>query len=446
MRDEALIKRFAGFLARLLSVFNQDQCAVRASGLAFATLLALVPLTALLFSLFSALGTFSGIVESLQTLIVRMLVPTQQEEIIKYVSQFVENTRPLGVVGLLFFLATSVLLLIAIQNTFDAVWGSRARTNPLRRFVTYASILIVGSFLASIIFNLVGMLNPFTEKLFPGNRVAVNDFLLGVLPPLLVFVALFLLIRFIPSGRVITASALLGAAVGAVLWEVSRIVFIIWITYVIKLSIIYGSLAVIPIFLIWLYLAWMIVLLSIEVTYVHQHRKHFWQGTPVAELQPAEILQCGFELFLFIARNFHQGAAAPTAEKLADELALTVRDIKFLTDRFAAGNLIITTGERKRRFVPSRGLDSISAEDVLVSLLGSLKRQDDFKLPSFPLYQQIVDAALESVRGKSIRDILAIEFQEADADTSPAADPIIPLHQKLLSRLTGRLRFRKTPK
>ena len=98
MRDGAFFKRFAGFLTRLISVFNKDQCAVRASGLAFATLLALVPLTALLFSLFSALGTFSGIVESLQTLIVRMLIPTRQEEIIKYINQFVENTRPLGVV------------------------------------------------------------------------------------------------------------------------------------------------------------------------------------------------------------------------------------------------------------------------------------------------------------------------------------------------------------
>ena len=103
-----------------------------ASGLAFASLLALVPISALLFSLFSGFGAFTSIVESIQAFLIRILVPTQQEEILTYVSRVVENTSGLGVFGLVFFLITSVFLLAGIQRTFDLVWGTVSKRNAVR--------------------------------------------------------------------------------------------------------------------------------------------------------------------------------------------------------------------------------------------------------------------------------------------------------------------------
>ena len=109
-------------LKRVFQEFRKDQCLVRASGLAFASLIALVPLSALLFSLFSSVGSFTDLIENLQGFLIRQLVPASQEEIMVYVRRFVENTRALGVIGLLFFLVTSVFLLSTIRNTFNAVW------------------------------------------------------------------------------------------------------------------------------------------------------------------------------------------------------------------------------------------------------------------------------------------------------------------------------------
>ena len=282
------VRKFVRYIRRLSREFQRDQCLIRAASLAFASLLAMVPLSALLFSLFSALGTFTEVLENMQSFLFTQLVPASQDEIMAYIQRFVENTRALGAVGLLFFLITAIFLLNTIQSTFNALWGSRILKNSLRRLATYASVLIVGSFLFSIGLNLAGMLRSLVSGRTVQEISKTLSVLTEVLPSIFIFFALLLMIILIPSGRVRFFSALLGAVVGAVLWEAARRIFFFWVTYVIRLSIVYGSLAVMPIFLIWLYVAWTIVLLSLEVAFVHQHRQLGWLGKRLEQISPAE--------------------------------------------------------------------------------------------------------------------------------------------------------------
>ena len=256
MRIPGLFKNVFGILARLWREFNRDQCPVRASALAFASLLALVPVSALLFSLFSGFGAFTSIVESIQEFLIRILIPTRQDEILTYVNRFVDNTRGLGVLGLIFFLITSVLLLAGIQRTFDAVWGGISKQNTIGKVATYLSALVVGSFLLSIGLNLAGVLRSSVTQIFSGESDWFQDVFIRIFPGVFLFAALFFMIRFIPAGRVASSSALVGAVAGAALWEITRGIFVFWVSYVIRLSVIYGSLAVVPIFLIWIYLVW----------------------------------------------------------------------------------------------------------------------------------------------------------------------------------------------
>lgn len=406
-------------MVRLWREFNRDQCAVRASGLAFASLLALVPVSALLFSLFSALGTFSGLVESIQAFLLRILVPTQQEEILSYVNQFVDNTRRLGVFGLLVFLVTSILLLAAIQRTFDAVWGTASRKNPLSKVATYMSILIVGSFIMSLGLNIAGVVNSFVSSILPEDSRWLPEFLVRAVPVVFLFGALFFMIRFVPAGPVRSKSALIGAVVGSVLWEIARSLFMFWANYVIRLSVIYGSLAVIPIFLVWLYLAWMIVLLSLEVAYVHQHRKHRGEGKAVWELEPAELLRSGFGLYLFIAREFANGNGAPTTGVLSHALSLTERDVRYLVGKFTNAGLLIATSGKHHGYVPSRALDSIHAEDVMSCVFGSVSPNEGPDVHAEPLYRNMTGGAIDSIKGTTIKDVIADEMKtpEIDSDT-----------------------------
>jgi membrane protein len=410
------LQRFGRYLRRLVREFQRDQCPIRAASLAFTTLLALVPLFALLFSLVSALGTFSEVLENLQSFLFQQLVPTSQEEIMAYIQRFVENTRALGVVGLLFFLITAVFLLNTIQSTFDALWGSRTQKNSLRRLATYVSVLIVGSFLFSIGLNLAGMF----RTLLGGQTVEdigkTLTVLTGILPSIFIFLALLLMIQLIPSGRVRFFSALIGAAVGAVLWEAARRIFFYWITYVIRLSIVYGSLAVIPIFLIWLYVAWTIVLFSLEVAFVHQHRQPGWLGKRLEQISPAERFLFGLEVYFQIVGRFYRGEAPPSLNQIARRFSASLSDISYFVDLFQQEGLLLLAGKDNDQLVPARSLDKIRLQELFSSLFGNPKEAPWQSEEALSLFESVSGAAVRSLGKTSVLEFLKSSLERSAAD------------------------------
>jgi membrane protein len=394
------------FLGSLFGEFQRDQCLIRAAGLAFATLMALVPLSALLFSLFSAFGSFNDLLERVQAFLITQLLPASQEEIMGYIRGFVQNTRALGVVGLLFFLATAVLLLNTVQNAFNAVWGSRERRGSFRRLVNYASILIVGSFLISIGLNLTGMV----RSLLAGPAMAgigrSLSFLTGVVPFAFIFLALLLMISLIPSGRVRSSSALIGAAAGVVLWELARRLFFLWITYVLRMSVVYGSLAVVPIFLIWLYVAWSVVLLALEIAYVHQHRRFAWLGRSPQQVSPGDRVLFGLELFLEVAGRFHRGDRAPSREDLARRLSGTLAEVSHFANLLQERGLVLFAGTQGDRLLPARSLDRIRLQEVFQCLFGGSAQPAHPNGSALALYEAAIGAAGASLADRTVLDHL----------------------------------------
>ncbi len=398
-------RRALRFLGILFGEFQRDQCLIRAAGLAFATLLALVPLSALLFSLFSALGTFNDLLERFQAFLLTQLLPASQQEIMGYIRGFVQNTRALGVVGLLFFLLTAVLLLNAVQNAFNVVWGSRERRNSFRRLVTYASILIVGSFLLSIGLNLTGMIRSLLAIEAVAGIGRTMSFLTGVAPFVFIFLALLLMISLVPSGRVRGSSALVGAAAGVVLWELARRLFFLWITYVLRMSVVYGSLAVVPIFLIWLYVAWSVVLLALEIAYVHQHRHFVRLGRSPREVSPGGRVLFGLEVFLEVAGRFHRGESPPSREEIARRLNASPAEVGSLTDQLQENGFVLVAGHDGGRLVPARSLDRISLRSLFQCLLGSSTPAHPGG-PALELYNTVTGAAGGSLADRTVLDFL----------------------------------------
>ena len=394
------------YLRILFGEFQRDQCLIRAAGLAFATLLALVPLSALLFSLFSALGTFNDLLERFQAFLLTQLLPGSQQEIMAYIRGFVQNTRALGVVGLLFFLLTAVLLLNTVQNAFNVVWGSKERRNSFHRLVTYASILIVGSFLLSIGLNLTGLIRSLLGVRAVAGIGRSLSFLAGLAPFVFIFLALLLMISLIPSGRVRGASALVGAAAGVVLWDLARRLFFLWITYVLRMSVVYGSLAVVPIFLIWLYVAWSVVLLALEIAYVHQHRHSPWLGLSPQEVSPGDRVLFGLEVFLEVAARFHRGESPPSREEIARRLNATLSEVGSLTDLFQDNGLVLVAGREGGRLVPARSLERISLQRLFQCLLGSSAQPAPAGGSALELYNAVTGAASGSLADRTVLDFL----------------------------------------
>jgi membrane protein len=286
------------------------------------------------------------------------------------------------------------------------VWGSRARRNSLHRLATYVSVLIVGSFLLAIGLNLAGMARTLVAGPAAAGIGRSLSFLTGVLPFLFLFLALLLMIGLLPSGRVRAGSALIGAAAGVVLWELARRLFFLWITYVLRLSVVYGSLAVVLIFLIWLYVAWSVVLLALEIAYVHQHRRFPWLGRAPLQVGPGHRARFGLEVFLEVASRFHRGDSAPTREQLALRLDASPAEVGYFTDLFQECGLVLAAGPEGDRLVPGRSLDSIGLRELFACVLGGSAGPARPGGRAEALYDEAIRAAGRSLSSRTVLEFL----------------------------------------
>ncbi len=345
-----------------------DCCMLRASSLAFSTLLALVPLTAFIFSLFTGFGAFEDVKIQLQQFVIDFLVPTRTEEVMLYIERFIDNTRTLGVVGLLFFAFTSMILLNGISSNINSIWGSTSRRGFVRKFLMYMAVIVLSTLLIGASFTFTHTIRRIVEN-FP-DISAILRVLVRLAPSLFVFITIWLITYAIPAAKVNIPSSLIGAAAGTVLWDIARFIFIDGTNYMIRLSVIYGSIAAIPIFLIWLSIIWSIIFLSSEITYVHQHRQLWWREQHGGHMPPRQQMLMGLQIYLYIARSFYSGKRPPQIKTLADHFSITTNLVEFFTGQLESGGLVFKSPNANPHLLPQKDLSRTSISEVLGILHG----------------------------------------------------------------------------
>jgi len=314
--------RVSRFSRALLEQCRRDKILIRASGLAFSTLLAFVPLGAVLFALFSAFSAFDGMKEKVQQLLFSQLLPTRQDEIITYFNQFTENTKTLGMVGFIFLIFTAIMLLDNIESNFNEIWHARSRRSLISKITAYTSVLIFGTFFigASISFSArIKTLIITGTRIEPGLLSKINAWFF---PLVLTLTAFLLMYQIIPYTRVRFRSALFGALTAGIFWEACKHLFAGFMGQSVRYSAIYGSLALVPIFLLWVFITWVIVLLGLELSYTHQYRVALAGNRLLNENNHADRLSLALRIYLFIAWQFHRGESPPTTDELAERFSV----------------------------------------------------------------------------------------------------------------------------
>jgi hypothetical protein len=192
------------------------------------------------------------------------------------------------------------------------------------------------------------------------------------LPPLFLFLAIFSLNILVPAGKVAPASAAVGAAVSVFIWEFAKRLFVFWSTSVMRFNLMYGSLAVLPIFLIWLYLSWFFILIGVEVSYLFQHR-HENPGDEDGEKidGPVSVVvdEC-VNTAVEICRRHRDGTTAATPEDLDYKLGAAMADRVRVT--LGSSQLFLDTDHG---LLPARDVASITADDLVGSIAGNPARR-----------------------------------------------------------------------
>ncbi|UTW45369.1 YihY family inner membrane protein [bacterium SCSIO 12696] len=258
------------FLCHLTRRFFSDGCQESAAALTYMTLFALVPMLTLMFAMFSLVPAFQGLEGKLQSLLFSNFLPETGADtdtgvrVQEYLTGFMDQARKLSVVGIGVLIITSYLMLANIEKTFNSIWGTAGGRKGLSSFLLYWAILSLGPVLIGVglSINAYGWIDQFL--LGDSSNAQVGATLLQVLPFLFAWAAATLLFVAVPNCKVQIRFALIGGLITVLLFEVLKTAFG-WVVTHSSYQEVYGTFAVVPLFLLWIYLIWTLVLLGAEL-------------------------------------------------------------------------------------------------------------------------------------------------------------------------------------
>lgn len=263
--------------------FRRDRCTRHAAALAFSSLLALAPLIAIGFSILSVFSSLETLGQGLEDFIYQYLVPDAGIEVRQYLSSFAEQAGKLTAVGLIAFFVTALILLHNIEESLNDIWRSKVRRSFIQRVLIYWALVTLGPILMgaslslSTYFLSLDMVNEFSSR-----AGAVK-----ALPMFFEAMAFFMLYTIMPNSPIKWRYALIGGVVAAILFELTKRGFSLFILNFSNYEVVYGALATLPIFLVWIYLSWLVTLLGAEVVAaLHQRRLAKMQTSDGSESQP----------------------------------------------------------------------------------------------------------------------------------------------------------------
>ncbi|MEM9101472.1 MAG: virulence factor BrkB family protein [Pseudomonadota bacterium] len=251
------------FVNYLIQRIRDDKCSLIASGLTMTSVLALVPLMTVTFNVLSAFPSYANVGDDIRNYIFEHFVPNSGAQINVYLSSFVEQASRLKAIGAIGLVVTALLLMRTIDKSFHLIWHNTRKRRPMSIFLVYWAVLSLGPVLLGLSIALTSYFT--TLPLISSAVEQIGGGLKTGLPFLLTCFALSLMYWIIPNCPIRARHALVSGVAAAVLFELAKKGFSFYITQFPSHQFIFGALAAVPIFLMWVYLSWMIILLGAEV-------------------------------------------------------------------------------------------------------------------------------------------------------------------------------------
>ncbi|WP_109441553.1 YihY family inner membrane protein [Acinetobacter haemolyticus] len=263
-----LEKTWFQFIVFVLRRFEADRCREQAGSLTYTTLFAVVPMLTVFLVIISSIKALEPARQQLQQLIYSNFLPKSTIAFDKALSAFTDKSSNLTIIGILFLFVTTVLMLSSIENVFNRIWRVKETRTGLVGFMRYWTIISLGPILLGSAFALsstVASMNILSNN-FAGYQLN-GAFLLWLISFLLTIVGFFILYWTIPNRNVPIYSAIIAACFSATVFEVLKRLFGWIMSNFTSYEIVYGAFAAVPIFLLWIFLSWNIILLGVEISY-----------------------------------------------------------------------------------------------------------------------------------------------------------------------------------
>jgi len=246
-------------LAYLIGRYGDDRCRDTAAALTYISLFALVPLLTVLFTIASAVPAFQGVEGSIQELLFEHLVPETSAGLQDYLADFSRQAKNLTGFGIAVLLITAILMLRSTEQAFNRIWRTRNNRGPISSFLLYWAVLSLAPITIGLGLGASTYLAAFAGQLEQWGIIGISSLTLFVTPYLLQVVGFTLVYAAVPNCRVPLRHAAIGGVLAGISFNVARALFTKLVAGS-SITFIYGAFAAVPLFLLWIYISWNIVL------------------------------------------------------------------------------------------------------------------------------------------------------------------------------------------
>ncbi len=365
---QALPVRCLRVLTAVTLDITQGQLSMRAMSLVYTTLLSLVPLLAISFSVLKGFGVHN----QMEPTLLNFLSPLGDKgvEISNRIIDFVENANVgvLGSVGLGLLLVTVISLMRKIERAFNAAWRV-TRERPLtQRFASYITVVVIGPVL---VFSALGLTASLVTAPVVGGLAEIEPVgkafaLFGnAVPYLLVVGAFTFFYAFLPNTRVRFGAALWGGLVAGLLWQLVGWAFASFVVTTVQYTAIYSAFAALIFFLLWLYVGWVILLTGASLAFHVQNPHHLGgqEGPRILSNRTKEAIV--LELASQVAASFVNGGAPATVDGVSARLGVASDVVEDLAEALVRAALIERTADDPPHLLPARTPAQIPLADIL---------------------------------------------------------------------------------
>ncbi len=419
---EGKLERAAHFCTLVWRQYVRNRCLVRASSLAYTTLLALIPLLAFVISIsnsllkdvddekiYSTIASLAphtpwptnaseemystppsdepplaiiatNVVEtnaaSITTPEPATTIPgppapaTTQKELVHWLKEFVGKTQSttLGVTGMLFFGVIAILMLSRVEETFNDIWGVAHGRDWRKRVPLYWIAITLGPVFLLVAASLAGSQHFQTVKDYFQQVPELGNLIFKLLPLVVLWFTFALIYQMMPNAKVKFSAALVGGIVAGTMWHLNNLFGFIYVARVVQNSQVFGTLGLVPVFMLGLYFSWAILLFGAQFAYVFQNRAAYLQDKLADNVNQRGREFVALRIMTLLGQRFQNGLRPATLLQLATELGVPTRLTQQILRTLASAQLVTEVGGTETAYVPARPLETINAHHILMAL------------------------------------------------------------------------------
>ncbi len=384
-RNETSSSSYQSQLLLFLKIFSLvirdligGMLSLRAMSLVYTTLLSLVPLIAVSFSVLKGFGVHNQI----EPMLSNMLLPLGDKgpEITQQIISFVDNMKMgvLGSVGLVMLIYTVISLISKIESAFNYTWRISASRTPAQRFSNYLSIVMVGPVMMFAAIGLTASLssNSVIDTLNSYAFIGQVLHFFGYLLPFVFIIAAFTFVYLlVPNVHVTFKSAFYGAFFSGIVWELLGHAFASFASGSTSYTAIYSGFAILILFMIWLYLGWLVLLTGANIAFYHQHPERLKWDSKKLSLS-GHLKEQSMLLIMFFVAKHHAKANthAVTLPLLCQQLKMPDETLIPLIKLMEKDGFIKSTNDEPAQLLPAQSIELISVADIIKCAHQTLKK------------------------------------------------------------------------